>query len=144
MCRVTPPRWRAIWRPCATSPTASSRCIWQTSSRKRFPSNPSCTSLATLNSGTIVPIVKRYPLLPITAAFAAGIGAAPHFYLSAWEQVFLISVILLMAALFLRVGRTVQGLIVSLLGFFLCGTFLTAEEHSVLPPDHIESLVRRS
>jgi len=87
--------------------------------------------------------VTRYPLLPITAAFAAGIATAPHFYLSAWEHVFLLSIILLLTALLARAGRAAQGLLVSLLGFFLCGTFLAAEEHAVRPPGHIERLARQ-
>ena len=87
--------------------------------------------------------MTRYPLLPITAAFAAGIATAPHFYLSAWEHVFLLSIILLLTALLARAGRAAQGLLVSLLGFFLCGTFLAAEEHAVRPPGHIERLARQ-
>ena len=87
--------------------------------------------------------MTRYPLLPITAAFAAGIAAAPRFYLRAEEQVLLLSVVLLLAALLSRGGRTAQGLLVSLFGFFLCGTFLAAEEHHVLPANHIEQLARQ-
>lgn len=87
--------------------------------------------------------MTRYPLVPITAAFAAGIAAAPRFYLTAGEQVFLLFVILLLAALLLRGGRTAHGLLVSLLGFFLCGTFLAAEEHHVLPANHLERLSRQ-
>ena len=56
--------------------------------------------------------MTSYPLLFITAAFAAGIGTAPHFYLYAWEQVFLLSFIFLIASLLLRFGRTGQGMIV--------------------------------
>ena len=37
----------------------------------------------------------RSPLLPITAAFAAGIWVAPYFYLSASEQLFFLGLILL-------------------------------------------------
>ena len=85
----------------------------------------------------------RSPLLPITAAFAAGIWAAPYFYLSASEQLFFLALILLGAALLLCWGYGAHGLTLSLLGFFLCGTFLAAEEHSFLPPQHIESLARR-
>jgi competence protein ComEC len=81
--------------------------------------------------------------MPITAAFVAGIAAAPRFYLTAGEQVFLLSVILLLAALLLRGGRTAQGLLVSLLGFFLSGTFLAAEEHHALPANHLERLSRQ-
>ncbi|MBI1956273.1 MAG: ComEC/Rec2 family competence protein, partial [Acidobacteria bacterium] len=85
----------------------------------------------------------RSPLLPITAALAAGIWAAPHFYLSASEQLFFLGLILFAAALLLRWEHCAHGLILSLVGFFLCGTFLAAEEHSFLPPQHIESLARR-
>ncbi|OFW42220.1 MAG: hypothetical protein A3J28_06375 [Acidobacteria bacterium RIFCSPLOWO2_12_FULL_60_22] len=87
--------------------------------------------------------MTSYPLLFITAAFAAGIAVAPHFYLYAREQVFLLLLLFLIASLLLRFGRTGQGMIVSLLGFFLCGTFLAAEEHAVLPANHIESLAHR-
>ncbi|MBI3895585.1 MAG: ComEC/Rec2 family competence protein [Acidobacteria bacterium] len=85
----------------------------------------------------------RNPLLPITAAFAAGIWTAPYFYLSAPEQLFFMGLILLGAALLLRWERYSYGLALSLGGFVLCGTFLAAEEHSFLPPQHIESLARR-
>ena len=85
----------------------------------------------------------RHPLLPITAAFAAGVWATPHFYLSAPEQLRLLGVMVLGAALLLRFGYPSHGLILSLAGFFLCGTFLAAAEHSFLPPQHIESLARR-
>ncbi|MBI4460062.1 MAG: ComEC/Rec2 family competence protein [Acidobacteria bacterium] len=85
----------------------------------------------------------RSPFLPVTAAFAAGIWAAPHFYLSAPEQLFVLGLILLGSALLLRFGYWAHGLVLSLAGFFVCGTFLAAAEHSFLPPHHLESLVRR-
>ncbi|MBI4465789.1 MAG: hypothetical protein HY647_13880, partial [Acidobacteria bacterium] len=85
----------------------------------------------------------RSPLLPITAAFAAGIWAAPYFYLSTPEQLFLLGLILFVAALLLRWEYCAHGLALSLVGFFLCGTFLAAAEHSFLPSRHIESLARR-
>jgi len=84
----------------------------------------------------------RDPLLPITVAFAAGIASAPYFFLSASQQVFWLAISFLGALLLLRFGWYAYGLVLSLLGFFLCGTFLAAEEHSVLPPRHIESLAR--
>ena len=87
--------------------------------------------------------MTRYPLLPITVAFAAGIAAAPRFYLSAGEQVVLLSVVLVFVVLLLHSGRTVHGLFISLVGFFLCGTFLAAEAHHVLPSGHVERLARR-
>ncbi|MGH9783742.1 MAG: ComEC/Rec2 family competence protein, partial [Terriglobia bacterium] len=87
--------------------------------------------------------MTRYPLVPITAAFAAGIAVAPRFYLAAGEQVLLLSVVLFLAALLLRGGRTTHAWLVSLLGFFLAGTFLAAEEHHVLPADHLERLARQ-
>jgi len=85
----------------------------------------------------------RNPLVPIVLAFAAGIGSAPYFYQSASQQVFWIGVVLPGALLLLRTGRYTLGLALALAGFFLCGTFLAAEEHSVLPPRHIELLARR-
>ena len=85
----------------------------------------------------------RNPLLPITVALAAGIGFAPHFYFSASQQVLWIAVILFLALLLLRFERYLPGMILALIGMFLCGTFLAAEEHSVLPPHHIASLARR-
>ena len=85
----------------------------------------------------------RNPLLPITVAFAAGIWSAPYFFLSASQQVFWLAVIFLAGLVLLRVERYFYGLLLALMGFFLCGTFLGAEEHSVLPPQHIESLARR-
>ncbi len=85
----------------------------------------------------------RHPLLPITVVFAAGIWSAPHFFLSASQQVFLISLMVLAALVLLRMERYSYGFAVALLGFFLCGTFLAAEEHSVLPAVHVESLARR-
>ena len=84
--------------------------------------------------------MTRYPLVPITLAFAAGIAAAPYFYLKAWEQVILLLLILSGCALLLHSGRPAHGLYLSLAGFFLCGTFLAAVEHHVLPPGHIEKL----
>jgi hypothetical protein len=87
--------------------------------------------------------VKRLPLLPITAAFAAGIGAAPHTYLRAPEQLFFLSVLILAAGLLLRFGYNSCGLICCWLGFFLCGTFLTAQEHAYLPSGHLDRLVRQ-
>lgn len=87
--------------------------------------------------------MRRYPLLPITASFAAGIWAAPHFYLSAREQLLWVAGIFLLAALLALRHRFLQGFLVSLLGFFLCGTFLAAEEHAVLPQQHMERLARQ-
>ncbi|OFW14841.1 MAG: hypothetical protein A3H27_04495 [Acidobacteria bacterium RIFCSPLOWO2_02_FULL_59_13] len=87
--------------------------------------------------------VTRNPLLPIAAAFAAGIGTAPHFYLSAPERLLLLGIIVLGAAWLLRLGRNAHSLLLSLAGFFLCGTFLAAAEHAYLPPQHIASLARR-
>ena len=87
--------------------------------------------------------MTRYPLLPITLAFAAGIAAAPHFYLRAWEQVILLPLILIFSVLLLRIGRLTHGFYLSLAGFFLCGTFLAAAEHHVLPAGHVEQLVRQ-
>lgn len=75
--------------------------------------------------------MMRHPLLPIAAAFAAGIGTAPHFYLIAGEQVLFITLCVFGAALLLRVKHYAYGLLVCWLGFFLCGTFLAAEEHAV-------------
>lgn len=87
--------------------------------------------------------MTRYPLVPITVAYAAGIAAAPHFHLTAGEQVVLASTILLFSLGLLRAGRMAHGFGVSLAGFFLCGTFLAAEEHHILPPNHIERLARQ-
>ena len=87
--------------------------------------------------------MTRYPLLPITLAFAAGIAAAPHFYLRATEQVILLSAILIFSLLLLRSGRPTHSFYLSLAGFFLCGTFLAAEEHEVLPFSHVERLARQ-
>lgn len=85
----------------------------------------------------------RNPLLPITLAFAAGIAAAPHFYLRAGEQAILLSAILGLSVLLFRSDRTTECLFLALAGFFLCGTFLAAEEYHVLPPGHVEQLARR-
>ena len=87
--------------------------------------------------------MTRYPLLPITVAFAAGIAAAPHFYLRAGEQVALLLAILGLSCWLLREGGVVYSLGLSFVGFFLCGTFLAAEEHHVLPCDHAEQLARQ-
>jgi competence protein ComEC len=84
--------------------------------------------------------VTRYPLLPIAAAFAAGIGAAPHFYLTAKEQVWLLTLLCAGAALLIGMRRYSHGLLTCWLGFFLCGTFFAASEHHYLPPDHLNRL----
>src|SRR5579885_2063760 len=86
----------------------------------------------------------RNPLLPVVAAFAAGIWAAPHLYLSSSQEVFWISAVLLLALGMFRFNRFNAGFSFALLGFSLCGAFLAAEEHSFLPPQHIQSqAVRR-
>src|SRR4051812_44192982 len=85
----------------------------------------------------------RQPLLPIVIAFAAGIWCAPHFFLSASQHVFWISFAILGALLLLKAGWRSYGLVVALLGIFLCGTFLAAEEHAYLPFAHIQSLASR-
>jgi len=85
----------------------------------------------------------RHPLVPIVAAFATGIWAAPYFYLSAWQQVLCLAAVLLFALVLLRIERFTFGFVLALMGFFLCGTFLAAEEHAVLPRRHIELLARR-
>ena len=82
-------------------------------------------------------------LLILTAAFAAGIWAAPRVWLSASEEVFAISACLLGAAVLLRGGRFPQGFLLALPGFFLCGAFLAAWQHGTLSPRHIDSLVRQ-
>lgn len=87
--------------------------------------------------------MMRNPLVPVTAAFAAGVWAAPRFFLSASEQVFFLALIVLGSVALLVLKRYGKGLLVSLMGFFLCGTFLAAEERAALPPQHIESLVAR-
>jgi competence protein ComEC len=84
--------------------------------------------------------VTRYPLLPITIAFSAGIAAAPYFYLQAWEQLVLLLFVLSFSTLLVASGRPARGFYVSLGGFFLCGTFLAAAEHHVLPPGHVKQL----
>ncbi|MBI4479446.1 MAG: ComEC/Rec2 family competence protein [Acidobacteria bacterium] len=87
--------------------------------------------------------MKRYPLLPITAAFAAGIGAAPHFYLTASEQLWLLTLVVVGAALLLWMRRESYATLACWLGFFLCGTFFAAAEHSYFPANHLERLVRQ-
>ena len=83
----------------------------------------------------------RYPLLPIAAAFAAGIGAAPHFYLTATEQIWLLTLLCAGALLLVWTGRHSHGLFACWLAFFLCGTFFAAAEHHYRPPNHLERLV---
>ena len=85
--------------------------------------------------------MKRYPLLPIAAAFAAGIGAAPHFYLTASEQVWLLTLVVVGATLLFWRRRENYATLACWLGFFLCGTFFAAAEHSYLPTNHLERLV---
>jgi competence protein ComEC len=85
--------------------------------------------------------VSRYPLLPIAVAFAAGIGAAPHFYFTAREQIWLLTVFCAAAALLLWMGRDSYSLVLCWLAFFLCGTFFAAAEHHYLPPNHLDRLV---
>ena len=85
----------------------------------------------------------RNPLVPVTAAFAAGIWAAPRFFLSASEQIFFLTLIVLGSVALLTIRQHGKGLFLALLGFFLCGVFLAAEERAVLPPQHVESLVAR-
>jgi competence protein ComEC len=80
-------------------------------------------------------------LLPIAAAFAAGIAASPHFYLTAREQIGLITVACLGSGLLLWFGRTRYGLTVIWIGIFLCGTFFSAAEHHYLPQRHLDRLV---
>ena len=87
--------------------------------------------------------MMRNPLVPVTAAFAAGIWAAPRLFLSASEQVFFLSLIVLGSAALFAIGRYGKGLLLALLGFFLCGAFLAAEERATLPAQHIESLAER-
>lgn len=85
----------------------------------------------------------RNPLLLITAAFAAGVWSARYFFLSASQQLVWLAVILALALVLHRMRRYSYGFWLVLMGLFLCGTFLAAEEHSVLPPRHIESLALR-
>jgi competence protein ComEC len=85
-----------------------------------------------------------YPLVLITLAFAAGIACAPYLILSASQIVFWIAVLFLMAVMLARFSRYGYGTFVSLLGFALCGAFLAAEEHFVIPAQHIDSLARRA
>ncbi len=85
----------------------------------------------------------RNPLVPVTAAFAAGIWFAPRFLLSASEQVFFLSLIVFGSIALLALRRYGKGWLLALLGFFLCGAFLAAEEQAVLPAEHIESLAER-
>jgi competence protein ComEC len=85
--------------------------------------------------------VSRYPLLPIVTAFAAGIGAAPHFYLTAREQIGLLTLLAAGAALLVWRRCYTAGLFACWLGFFLCGTFFAAAEHHYRPPDHLDRLV---
>ena len=85
----------------------------------------------------------RNPLVPVTAAFAAGIWAAPRLFLSASEQVFFLSLIVVGSAALFAIRRYGKGLLLALLGFFLCGVFLVSEERAALPTQHIESLAER-
>jgi len=87
--------------------------------------------------------VTRYPLLPIAASFAAGIGAAPHCYLTAAEQIWLLTITTLGAAVLMIAGRHTSGLFFCWIGFLLCGTFFAAGEHAYLSPNHLERLVRQ-
>ena len=86
--------------------------------------------------------MTRSPLLPIAASFAAGIAAAPHFYLTASEQIALISLAAAAAAVLTSMRRDGLASVVCLWGFLLCGTFFAAAEHAYLPPNHIELLAR--
>ncbi|MBI3933346.1 MAG: ComEC/Rec2 family competence protein [Acidobacteria bacterium] len=86
--------------------------------------------------------MTRYPFLPIAAAFAAGIGAAPHFYLTATEQMVLLTITALGAGVLLWMRRGSYAVLACWLGFFLCGTFFAAAEHNYLPPNHLTRLVR--
>ncbi|OFV93254.1 MAG: hypothetical protein A3F68_08360 [Acidobacteria bacterium RIFCSPLOWO2_12_FULL_54_10] len=85
----------------------------------------------------------RNPLLSITGVFAAGIWFAPHAYLSVPEQLLILGVILLSAAVLLRADYYGYGMACALSGIFVCGILLAAIEHAYLPPNHIESLAER-
>ena len=87
--------------------------------------------------------MMRNPLVPVTAAFAAGIWAAPRLFLSASEQVFFLSLIVLGSAALFAIKRHGKGFLLALLGFSLCGVFLASEERTALPAQHIESLAER-
>ena len=82
--------------------------------------------------------MMRNPLVPVTAVFAAGIWVAPRFFLSASEQVFFLSLIVLGSAALFAIRRHGKGFLLALLGFFLCGVFLASEERTALPAQHID------
>ncbi|MBI2816636.1 MAG: ComEC/Rec2 family competence protein [Acidobacteria bacterium] len=84
----------------------------------------------------------RNPLLHVVATFAAGIWSAQYIFLSASTELFWIALLLLGALLLLRMDFRLYGLVCALAGVFLCGAFLAAEEHSVLPSRHVELLVQ--
>ncbi len=85
----------------------------------------------------------RNPLLPVVAAFAAGIWSAQHIFIPASDEVLTIAVLLCGALLLLRGEWYRHGLICALAAVFLCGAFLAAEEHSVLPPNHLLRIVQQ-
>ncbi|HWP85235.1 MAG TPA: ComEC family competence protein, partial [Terriglobia bacterium] len=84
--------------------------------------------------------MRRYPLLPIAAAFAAGIAAAPYFYLTAAEQIGLLTAVVLGTAILLWKNRLGAVAITASVGLFLCGTFFAAADHHDAPPGSLPVL----
>lgn len=83
----------------------------------------------------------RNPLLPIAAALAAGIFAERWFFLREPQYLFWTAVVLLLAAICLRLHHLGGAIAIALLGAFLAGAFFQVHSRHERPSTDIENIV---